>query len=415
MRSTRPGALAVLGAALVLSSVPAGSSDAAPAVELVGYEAVANGKAFTASPSVPALLPVDAPAEGTLSLATATLSSGGLGFGRASTFFPGTPIAGIRPLIEVASGERLPIPDYPVVVESREFEDAKVDDHPGVTMSSDVDPDRAVAIADAGATEVPGVFALRSSRTVSTSVLQGAALSATSSSTIEGLDVAGVLAVELVTSTAAVAGDTVKAECSGSVALSGVTVAGLPATIDAEGIHLQEQPAVPGLSAGSGAGDALAASGVTARVLGGEDACEGSGGTRTTGGLLISVPLPAAGSVPAGGHLDLILASTSATIGANTLAPFAEPAFEPPPVIGDVVTRLPGPAAGASLDPVAAPTGPMPADGPSSFVPATEEVARYSFAGVPAPLVLGAFLLAGPAARRVRTYMTRVLAVAAGA
>jgi hypothetical protein len=416
MRSRRPGTLAAVGAVLVLSSIPAGSSQAAPAAELVGYEAVASGKAFTAFPSVPALLPVDAPAEGTLSLATATLSTGGQGFGRASTFFPGTPIAGIRPLIEVASGQRLPIPDYPVVVESREFEDGKADDHPGVTMSSDVDPDRAVVIADAGATEVAGALALRSSRTLSTSARDGSVLSATSTSIIEGLTLAGVVAVETVTSTAAVTTDAVKAECSGSVALGGVTVAGQPATIDAEGIHLADQPAVPGLAAGTAAQDALAASGVTVRVLGGEDACEGPGGTRTSGGLLISVPIPEAGSIPPGGHLDVVLASTSATVGASTLPPFAPPPFAAPPVMGDVVTRVPGPAAGAALEPVAPPaaSGPAAEGGPASLPPA-DEVSRYAFAGVPAPLVLGVLLLASPVARRLRRYMARALALAAGA
>src|SRR5690606_7779614 len=119
----------------VLASLPAAPSQAQDvADELVGYDAVATGTALTAFPTVPALLPVDAPVEATFSLATATLSSGGQGFGRASTFFPGTPIVGIRPLVEVASGQRLPIPDYPIVVESREFEPAKHNEQPGVTM-----------------------------------------------------------------------------------------------------------------------------------------------------------------------------------------------------------------------------------------------------------------------------------------
>lgn len=408
--------LTTLGLVLVLATVPGGpTSRAQEAPELVGYDAVATGKAFTAFPSVPALLPVDAPAEGTMALATATLSSGGQGFGRASTFFPGTPIAGIRPLIEIASGQRLPIPDYPVVVESREFEPAKHNEQPGITMSSDVDPDRAVAVADTGGMTVPGAFGVRASRTVSSSLLKGTTLSATSTSTIEGIDLAGMVTIDSVVSTAAVTSDAVKAVCSGSVEVSGVTVAGRPARIDGEGIHLDDEAVVPGVGAGPLAEDALRASGITVRVLGGTDACSGANGTRSTGGLLISAPLPEAGSIPAGGRLDVVLASTAATVSASTLPPFTAPTFEPPPVIGDVLPRLPGPLAGGStLDPVGpAASPPADASAPGGFL-STDEVAHYAFAGVPIPMALGLVLLAIPGARRLRAYMVRTLTLATG-
>jgi MYXO-CTERM domain-containing protein len=39
----------------------------------------------------------------------------------------------------------------------------------------------------------------------------------------------------------------------------------------------------------------------------------------------------------------------------------------------------------------------------------------YSFAGVPAPLLVGLFLLALPAGRRVRRYMERMLSLIAAA
>jgi hypothetical protein len=221
-----------------------------------------------------------------------------------------------------------------------------------------------------------------------------------------------VVAIDSVVSTAAVTSDAVTAVCSGSLEVNGVTVAGRPATIDDEGIHLDDQPVVPGVGVGPLAEEALRASGITVRTLGGTDACSGSGGTRSTGGLLISVPLPEAGSIPAGGRLDVVLASTAATVGASTLPPFTAPAFEPPPVIGDVLPRLPGPLAGGStLDPVG-PVVTPPADAPAAggFLP-TDEVASYAFAGVPIPMALGLFLLAIPGARRLRMYMLRALSI----
>ena len=88
-------------------------------------------RAHRASRRCPRCCPVDVPLEATLALATATLSSGGQGFGRASTFFPGTLTTGVRPLIETAAGTRLPLPDYPIVVEAREFDEAKHTEVPG--------------------------------------------------------------------------------------------------------------------------------------------------------------------------------------------------------------------------------------------------------------------------------------------
>jgi hypothetical protein len=405
--------LRLAGLLLLVSSLPA-RSVAQEGDELVGYDAAANGMAFTLSPRVPALLPVDTPIEATVALATATLSSGGQGFGRASTFFPGTPIAGIRPLIEIASGQRLPIPDYPVVVESREFEPAKHNEQPGITMSSDVDPDRALAIADGGGMGVPGVFGIHSSRTVSSSELKGTTVSATSTSTVEGVDL-GPLRIESIVSTARVVTDAVTATCEGGVVVSGVTVDGQPATIDEEGLHVDGEPAVPNPLADVVPADLLGDTGIKARLLGGGDSCAGALGNRTSAGVLVSIPLPEAGSIPPGGRLDIIFASTSASAGASTLASPELPPFDEPPLLGDVVPRLPGPTfGGGGLDPVTVPAAPSsPAQPPAPNL-TTERVA-YSFAGVPAPLLLGLFLLALPAGRRVRRYMERMLALIAAA
>jgi hypothetical protein len=413
MTAPRAGrTMRLAGLLLVICTVPAARSGAQEADELVGYSAVATGTAFTVQPSVPALLPVEVPAEATLALATATLSSGGQGFGRASTFFPGTLIAGIRPLLEIGAGVELPIPDYPVVVESREFEPAKHNDQPGITMSTDVDPDRAIAIADAGGIGIPGIFGVHASRTVSTSVLKGTTVTATSTTKVEGVDL-GLLEIDSIVSTATVTSDASTATCSGEVNVNGVTVNGQEATLDGEGLHLESEPLLP-LGPVTDLVAELSETGVTVRLLGGADSCSGATGSRSSAGLLVSIPLPELGAIPPGGHLDLILASTSATAGASTLPPFAPPFTDLPPTLGDVVPRLPGPTfGGGPLDPVtlppAAPTGPAP-EAPG--LPATQPIA-YSFAGVPVPLIAGLFLLAFPAGVRVRRYMERILAIVA--
>ena len=78
--------------------------------------------------------------------------------------------------------------------------------------------------------------------------------------------------------------------------------------------------AAPGLGVGPLVSSTLASSGLTARALQGVDACTTANGSRTTSGVLFSVPLPALGSIPAGGGISLVLGSTSATAGASTLA-----------------------------------------------------------------------------------------------
>ena len=105
-------ALTVAGFVLVLAGIPSSSSaqDAAAAPpSFIGYQSVASGTALSAFPTLPALLPVPVPFEATLSLATATLSSGGQGFGRASSFFPGTLTAGRAPAHR-DGGRREPAP-----------------------------------------------------------------------------------------------------------------------------------------------------------------------------------------------------------------------------------------------------------------------------------------------------------------
>jgi hypothetical protein len=406
--------ITVVGAVLVLSGIPAASSaqDAAPppaAVDFVGYEAVATGTALSAFPTLPALLPVEVPFEATLSLATATLSSGGQGFGRASSFFPGTLTAGIRPLIETAAGVRLPLPDYPLVVETREFEEAKHADVPGLTMSSDVDPDRAVAVADAGGLSLPAVVGVRSLHTESRSVLTTGRLTATSTTTLNGIDLLGVVSIGSLVSVASVTTDGVHSTCSGGVTMSGVTVAGSPATLDDSGLHVDQQAVVPGLGVGKLVASVLAGTGLTARALDGVDACTTANGSRTTAGVLFSIPLPAIGAVPAGGGISVVLGSTSASAGASSISAEADVGGTTgsPLDVGDIVPLVPGSFPGGDLS---LPASNAPATtGKGGAVALPTDTTAFAYDGVPMSLLLGLALLALAGSSRLRRYMDRII------
>jgi hypothetical protein len=399
---------------LVLSAIPAASSaqDASPG-GFVGYQAAATGEALSAFPTLPALLPVKVPFEATISLATATLSSGGQGFARASTFYPGSLAAGLRPLLETAAGVRVPLPDYPLVVETREFEPAKHAEVPGITMTADAVPTRAAAAADTGALDLPAVVSVHVLRTDSTTTLTDGAITATSTTTVQGLSIAGTVSIGSIVSTASVTSDGTRSRCSGGVAIHDVTVAGTKATLDDAGLHVNGKATVPGLGLGTLVSSVLEKSGITALVLGGADACTTANGSRTTSGVLLSLPLPALGPVPAGGGLSLVVGSTSATAGGATLdagssttggdtsggtVPFAPDAFG-----SGAGGPFPSGDAGLSLAPVAA--GPARSPGLSP-APAA---AAFAYDGVPLSLLVGLVLLALAAAPRLRRYMDRIV------
>lgn len=405
-------AFTAAGALLVLGSVPATPSAGAPPI-FGGYEGTATGAGFSIAPRIPALLPVDTPIEGTASLALATLSTGDQGFGRASTFFPGTLAAGIRPLIEIGAGERLPIPDYPIVVESREFDDAHQSQLPGVTMRSDVDPDRATVLTDTGGFVIPGVADIGIVRTRSEVRIDSGRITAAVETMVDGIDLpGGGVHIDSVVSVAEAGSDAATGTCAGSVVVAGASVNGTAIVVDDAGVHVADT-SLPAADAAAIA-DSLAAAGIELRTLGGAQSCDGPQASRSTSGLLVSLPLPSVGAVPAG-RLDVIVASASADVSASP--PFDLRPVAPPsrlPTVGQVLPRAPGPATGGVALPPARPAPSLDAPSPGIGAPPTATAtgfapAAYRFDGVPTPLVLGGLLATVPAARRLRRYVERLM------
>jgi hypothetical protein len=345
-------------------------------------------------------LPVETPIEGTLSLASTNLATGGRGFGRASTVWPGTLFVGIRPLIEIASGTRLPIPDYPLVVEQKEYEDAKHNEQPGITMATDVKPAHAIATAENGAFLIPGFVNVGSIRTVSESLLDAKTIASTVTSTVNGV-VVGVLHIDSIATTSTASSDGVTAMCGGSIVVTGATVAGTPVMIDDSGIHTQDSNAVvDGL---------LGASGIQARTLGAVDGCSGPSANRTTGGVLVSVPLPAVPPVPPGGRLNMVFGSTAAAAAASLAkTSITNGPTNPTPTPANIAPHAPGPASGGVLSsnaPLPSQTAAIPIAGAAT---PTSDAIGYTFGGIPVAVILGLFLAAIPGSRRIRRYMERV-------
>ena len=184
-------------------------------------------------------------------------------------------------------------------MESREYEDPKQNTQPGFTMKTNVKPAHAIASADSGGALLPGVVDIANVKTVSDAVLEGSSLTSRVEAVVTGVDLAGgVLHIDTIKTMSTATSDATKSACDGSVAVSGATVGGTPVRIDDKGVHANGQTVVPGADPNAVVAQALAASGVQARVLGGTGACQGPSANRSTAGVLVSVPAPCGGGHP---------------------------------------------------------------------------------------------------------------------
>jgi hypothetical protein len=415
LRSSRK--VRLLGLGVLLAALPTGNAAFGAQEEgLVGYEAAATGNVFRVAPSLPSLFPyVDQPAEGTLSLATATMATGGVAFGRASTVWPGTVLAGLGPLLATASGQPIVLPAYPIVVESREYEGGRHSDTPGMTMSTDAKPEGSSARADFGGFILPGLINVGASRTTSLTTLADAVLTATSTSAVHDVNlVAGAVKIGSIVSTATAASDGRQGTCNGKLTIEGLEVGGMPATVDNEGVHANGEALIPGQDPNEQIASVLATTGITLRTIGGLGSCEGRTASQSTGGLVVQFPTPAFGPVPPG-QLILVLGTTSATADAATSEGAPPDDFVPgdtgivdrgTPVLGDVVDRAPGPLSGGG---VLSPTGSRSSDAPTQVQGVT--VANYDWNGLSTSLVVGLFAAGVVVATRVRRYMHRLLSL----
>ena len=406
-----------IGALLIFTTMAGAPAADAVGDQFGGYSAVGSGSGFTAAPVLPAVLPLETPFEGTLSLAAASLSTGGRGFGRASTVWPGTLAAGLRPLLEIGAGRRFPIPDYPIVVEQKEYEDAKHSESPGISMSTDVKPEHALATSTDGGFVIPAIISVGSISTVSDALLEAKSVTSTVTSTANGIDVgAGVVHIDSIESKAIAASDATTATCGGGLTVTGASAGGTPITIDDTGVHAQGQSLIPGVDLNGVVATLLGTSGIEVRTLGSVDGCSGASANRTTGGVLISVPLPAIGPVPPGGRFYIIIGSTTAAASASkpfTFTPASTASKTGAATAANVATRAPGPATGGLLSSnTALPSQSVPPRASLVAVPASEPIG-YTFGGVPVLLVIGLLLAAIPGSRVLRRYMERLFATAA--
>jgi hypothetical protein len=252
-------------------------------------------------------------------------------------------------------------------------------------------------------------------------------MTAQASTVAQGIDLAGLVHISSLESNATARTDGTKAVPVAAVHVGQVTVAGLAASIDAQGIHIANQvPTVLGLTpklVQSTLDQTFKADGLTVRLLKPTKSSQGGTAAADSGALVITVshaidipflpgeptvPVPGLGNVPL--PSGLYKATVTVTLGASTVQAIAtvppgstgvtSPAGAPPP--GGSSTGI-APAIGSPLPPggtttepvqppvVAAPTG----SGLSAFVPGASASVGWVLVGILLCLLFGYPMLYG--------------------
>lgn len=213
-----------------------------------GIIASSRGNPVQVTYDSPNLLPTGSPIlQFSVPEALATISSGPVGYALASFLFPGPLIADLDAAL-AASGQSTGIPPYPIRSEAffPSGPEQASQGEQGVEMVASTDfADSLARSSYAGLSLDPAAFVGAMAAT-SQSVVEGDALVSRARSEVSDISIAGgLIAIESVVTDLVAASNGSDGATSGGTTVSGVTVLGLPATIDENGIRFVDPPREP--------------------------------------------------------------------------------------------------------------------------------------------------------------------------
>ncbi len=330
---------------------------------------------------------------------TSSLRTGAVGSGFASLAWPGPIIGNGGSTLLVLSPDLPPetvLLNSPVRAEARTggVPEARNESVPGTVMAATAKPDEATAAAAFDTTASPvGSFGAMTAR--SRVALDGAAKAVSESMTVaQDVSLAGgVVAIGSVVSRASVHSDGVRGAAEGSTTVSGLTVAGIPVTVDGSGITVQDQQ-VPNPLPAQTVSEAVKALGL--QILLSEPRSTVSGGSASyqAGALVVLY-------TQGGDDYALTFGRASASIAAvratgQAVAPVDRPVVMTAPAAVPGAPELgPGPvAAGPAVDvtddaPAPDAQAPRPADDSAVLAAPATPVASGLTTFAPVALVLG--------------------------
>ena len=317
---------------------------------------------------------------GTAPYSTSALTSGGNGYGLSSLAWPGATEAnadkvalllfpstvivappGQPPVTTVAVPDAvrqlaftaLPLTSYPIRAEARTGEnrpDASLDAQ-GATLKAHADPVLAQATATMKAAEGQAGFSFGNAETIANTVFSDTTGTSSADSKITKIDIGGVVKIDSVVSHAQAATDGVAAGTpSGSTVVQGMTIAGQPAYVDEQGVHIGEQGQPANAVASGVANQALKDGGFSFYIAEPQQEQAGASASYTAGSLIIVWKPP---SNPSGNVFVIGLGGARVAVTATPGSAFNVPS--PAPFVPSVSTpAIPGTPArpGISSTPV---------------------------------------------------------------
>ena len=361
----RRSALALLtaGTACLLSSllpaVTAGAASSEPGSGLGSFNLAANAPAVQFRMSDPQFCFKSTGGfngcEGVLPEAVSTLRNGPIGHGLAAVVWPGVLAANIGSLLITANGG---VPDQartlndPVRAEAfNSTGKPTVTNEPaqGVKMVATALDDRTLADAAVAQSQVPGLGTFGRTAATSSTILTGpkSAVS-TAHSEAKDITIAAVVHIASVISDATATTDGVAAKATGKTTASGITIGGVPVTIDDRGITVMSTT-LPASAATAAVNTALASAHLT--VTQGAPSGKPQGASVAYGaGSLVFFWEPSPGN-----SMTVVLGGAFVSVAATKALDYSNGTFVPPPfhsgTTSSVGTGSSGPVSGGLTAP----------------------------------------------------------------
>ncbi len=347
-------AAAVLAVALGLPVLPLTAAravgEAGAGFGSVSLTAVARGQEF--------LFRSDVPAQLSIPYAISRLQLGE-GVGLATVAWPGDTAAALGTIaVLLGAPEQARVLNDPAIASANSGAgDADVSNTtvPGTTMRATATKRKATALAAAEGSSAAAATAGSSSSQSAVEFTGEAMATGTATSTVRDVTFGGVVHVGSVTSTAMGTTDGKHADAKGSTTVTGLSVAGVPVTVDEDGVSVAGSTIVPPGSADA-VTDALKQAQITLTLTKPIKTVAGGRVEYSTGALVATTPL---GTLTLGGA-QLVLAATPLEAGLVPPVPLPEviaPSASVPTGTTTPVVELPG---------VVQPDGvPLPTSAPS--------------------------------------------------
>lgn len=243
-------ALVVLLLGLGSGSVPARAAgeDAAPAPSFGGFQLEGHGNGLLFTYDAKGVFPVSPVFQAGLPEANVNLSDTS-GYALASLAWPGPLVADLAKALAVG-GQDVPIPPWPVraeVTSPGDVPERRVSTFPGTDMTARANEQSASASSHYAGVSVPGFVDVQAIDVRAVNGTEDGKVVSRTRSVLSGVDLfSGLVRIESLVTDVTARSDGKEATSEGVTTAHGVTVLGLAATLDAQGIHLQEALPAPG-------------------------------------------------------------------------------------------------------------------------------------------------------------------------